>query len=328
MIKIRKALLSICFLAGVSASVLFGVSACDRVEDKTRHETKQAPEPLEVTNFVEFDATGMRFVGPDTISSGWTTIRLNNKDDMLHFGMLVRLPEHVTATMYSDDLGAKFQQGYNLMLEGRNEEAGVVFGSLPGWVQELSYHGGPGFVSGNMSAESTQYLEPGNYVVECYIKSDQIFHSYSPVPGMLTMMFPMTVTDSAGGMAEPEANATLTINETGMRLTEGALKAGDNSVRVRFDTQIRYPSFVGQDVHVVRVDTDADVRAALDWMDWQKPGGLLVPSPVTFVGGINDVMPAGSTAYFTVDLSPGRYAFISETPEADKKGLLMEFEIP
>jgi hypothetical protein len=39
-------------------------------------------------------------------------------------------------------------------------------------------------------------------------------------------------------------------------------------------------------------------------------------------------MPAGSTAYFTVDLSPGRYAFISETPEADKKGLLMEFEIP
>jgi hypothetical protein len=271
MIRIKKTLLFICFQAGVLANVLFGVSACDRVEEKTG----QAPEPLEVTNIVELDATGMRFVGPGTISSGWTTIRLNNKDDMLHFGMLVRLPEHVTATMYSDDLGAKFQQGYNLMLEGRNEEAGVVFGSLPGWVQELSYHGGPGFVSGNMSAESTQYLEPGNYVVECYIKSDQIFHSYSPIPGMLTMMFPMTVTDSAGGMTEPEANATLTINETGLRLTEGALKAGDNSIRVRFDTQIRYPSFVGQDVHIIRVDTDADVQRPSTGWTGRTQGGCL-----------------------------------------------------
>ena len=97
--------------------------------------------------------------------------------------------------------------------------------------------------------------------------------------------------------------------------------------RVNFASQVRYPSFVGQDVHVVRIDTDADIRSALDWMDWQQPGGLLVPSPVTFIGGINDVMPAGSTAYFTADLSPGRYAFISEAPNADEKGLFMEFEI-
>jgi hypothetical protein len=38
-------------------------------------------------------------------------------------------------------------------------------------------------------------------------------------------------------------------------------------------------------------------------------------------------MPAGSTAYITVDLSPGSYAFIGEAPEADKKGLLMKFEV-
>ena len=320
MTKIHNTLVIVCFMA----SVLVAVSACDRAEDKAR----QTPETAEATNTLELDATGMRFTGTDTISSGWATIRLNNKDNMLHFAMVVRLPEGVSATMYSDDLGAKFQQGYNLMLEGRNDKAGEVFGSLPDWISGLSYHGGPGFISGNMSAESTQYLEPGNYVVECYIKSNQIFHSYSPVPGMLTMMFPLTVTDTAAGMAEPEANATLTISETGMRLSEGTLKAGENSIRVRFGSQTRYPSFVGQDVHVLRVDSDTDIQAALNWMDWQKPEGLLVPSPVTFIGGINDVMPAGSTAYFTVDLSPGRYAFISEAPEADKKGLLLEFEIP
>jgi len=246
---------------------------------------------------------------------------------MLHFAMLVRLPDGVTINMYSDDLGAKFQQGYNLMLEGRNEEVATIFGSIPDWVTKLSYHGGPGFISGNRSAEATQYLEPGNYVLECYIKSNDIFHSYSPVPGELAMMFPLKVTETPGRMAEPEANATLIINKEGIQLSEGALKEGNNSIRVKFDTQIRYPSFVGQDVHIARIDKGSDIQAALNWMDWQTPTGLLVPSPVTFVGGINDVMPAGSTAYFAVDLSPGNYVFISETPDADKKGLLTKFEI-
>jgi hypothetical protein len=276
---------------------------------------------------LEIDAIGMRFKGGNTISSGWTTIRLNNKDNMLHFAMVVRLPDGVTANMYSDDLGSIFQQGYDLMLEGRNEEVATVFASIPKWASKLTYHGGPGFISGNKSAEATQYLDPGNYVVECYIKSGGVFHSYSPVPGELTMLLPLRVTDTPGNMAEPKANATLTINEAGVQLTEGELKPGKNSIRVKFDTQIRFPSFVGQDVHVIRINTDTDIQAALDWMDWQKPQGLLVPSPVTFIGGINDVMPAGSTAYFTVDLSSGNYAFISETPEADKKGLLLEFEI-
>ena len=91
--------------------------------------------------------------------------------------------------------------------------------------------------------------------------------------------------------------------------------------------QIRFPSFVGQDVHVIRINSDVDIQAALDWMDWQAPNGLLVPSPVTFLGGVNDVMPSGSNAFFSMNLSPGRYAFIGEAPEADKKGLLLEFEI-
>jgi len=312
----RNILMSIC--------ILVSVYACDRAED-TSENISEAGVP---ENLLEINAAGMRFEGGNTISSGWTTIRLNNKDNMLHFAMVVRLPDGVTANMYSDDLGAKFQQGYNLMLEGRNEEVAAVFGSIPEWVHKLSYHGGPGFISGNGSAESTQYLEPGNYIVECYIKSEGIFHSYSPVPGMLAMIFPLTVTDTPGNMVEPEANATVTINETGIRLTGGALKTGENSIRVKFDTQIRYPSFVGQDVHIVRIDKDADIQAALNWMDWQQPQGLLVPSPVTFIGGINDVMPAGSEAFFTADLTPGRYAFISEAPEADKKGLFVEFDIP
>jgi hypothetical protein len=314
--RVRKALFVVFIVAGLTA--------CDRPEDGARYISK-ADDPI---NIVEISAAGMRFEGGGSISSGWTTIRLNNQDNMLHFAMVVRLPDGVTANVYSDDLGAKFQRAYDLMLEGKDEEVTAVFGSMPDWVSRLTYHGGPGFISGNGSAEATQYLEPGDYILECYIKSNGIFHSYSPDPGKLAMLLPLKVTDIPGNMAEPEANATLTISESGIQLTEGDLKTGKNSIRVKFDTQIRYPSFVGQDVHIMRINTDADIQSALNWMDWQKPEGLLVPSPVTFIGGINDVMPAGSTAYFSADLSPGRYAFISETPEADRKGLLMEFKIP
>jgi hypothetical protein len=321
MTNIGKALLFTCIFAGVSA--------CDRPEKSTAYKSTadksvQADDPI---NILEINAAGMRFEGGNSITSGWTTIRLNNKDNMLHFALVARLPDGVTANMYSDELGSKFQQAYNLMLEGKSEEVATVFGSIPEWVTQLTYHGGPGFISGNMSAESTQYLEPGNYVVECYIKSNGIFHSYSPVLGELAMMLPLEVTGQPGNMTEPEANATLEIDETGFQLTEGALTTGENSIRVKFNTQVRFPSFVGQDVHVVRVNSDEDIQAAISWMDWQNPTGLLVPSPVTFMGGINDVMPAESTAYFTVDFSPGRYAFIGEVPEADQKGLLMEFEI-
>lgn len=320
----ERALMSIC--------ILTSVAACDRPTEQTKELSEAVSPPKaepvqDLVNVLEIDASGMRFQGSNTISSGWTTIRLNNKDNMLHFGMVVRLPDGVTATMYSDDLGSAFQKGYDLMLEGRNEEVAAVFGGIPDWVPGLTYHGGPGFISGGDVAESTQYLEPGNYIIECYIKTNGIFHSYSPVAGQLAMLLPLTVTETPGGMKEPSANVTLTIDESGLRLTEGELQVGKNSIRVNFDTQIRFPSFVGQDVHIVRVNAGDDIQAALNWMDWQTPDGLLVPSPVTFLGGINDVMPPGSTAYFTADLSPGHYAFIGEAPEADVKGLLLEFEI-
>lgn len=63
-------------------------------------------------------------------------------------------------------------------------------------------------------------------------------------------------------------------------------------------------------------------------MNWADPKGLISPQPkgIIFLGGVND-MPAGSTGYFTADLSPGKYAFISEVPNALSKGLLKTFEV-
>lgn len=277
-------------------------------------------------NLLEVSASGMRFQGDSTVPAGWTTIRMNNLDSMLHFAIVVRLPDGVSVDDYHDDLGEKFQRGYEFMLAGKNEEAGAVFGAMPPWVGQISYWGGPGFASGHKTAEATVFLEPGNYVLECYIKTNGVFHSYSAQGAKLAMLHPLTVTEAEAETAEPQANATLTISDSGTVLTDGTLVAGENNIRVIFETQNRYPSFTGQDVHLMRVSGDGDTQKALNWMDWRTPHGLLVPAPVEFLGGLND-MPAGETGYFKVNLTPGKYAFIGETDEADKKGLLMAFEV-
>lgn len=65
------------------------------------------------------------------------------------------------------------------------------------------------------------------------------------------------------------------------------------------------------------------------WMNWTDPKGLITPAPegVTFLGGVND-MPAGRKGYFEAELTPGRYAFISEVPNSMSKNMLREFIVP
>ena len=38
-------------------------------------------------------------------------------------------------------------------------------------------------------------------------------------------------------------------------------------------------------------------------------------------------MQAGSTGYFYADLTPGKYAFISEVPNSKSKGLFKVFDV-
>jgi hypothetical protein len=76
----------------------------------------------------------------------------------------------------------------------------------------------------------------------------------------------------------------------------------------------------------MRVDNDESIAEAGAWLDWRNKDGLEDPSPVTFLGGIND-MPEGSHSYFTVDLAPGNYAFIAEVPSPEELGLVLPFTV-
>lgn len=285
-----------------------------------------APTPGPVPHVVEIRAVGKTFQGPSEIPSGWTTFRFVNASSMVHFGILDVPPEGVTIQTLSDDVMEPFQEAMDAMNAGDEEGANAAFAKIPGWIAELGRSGGPGMLSAGRTGETTVYLEPGHYIMECYVKSDGVFHTTSPGPGQIGMMLDLTVTDQPSGAPEPEADVTLAVRNSGFELAGGAFEPGLNTIRVDFVEQQALPSFVGNDVHLMRVDGPDSIALADAWMDWRSPDGLEDPGPVAFLGGIND-LPAGSHGYFTVNLEPGDYAFIAEMPAPQAAGFVLPFTV-
>ena len=103
---------------------------------------------------------------------------------------------------------------------------------------------------------------------------------------------------------------------------------GKHVFSVFYKNQKHHENFMQHDINLVKLEAYASEDKLEAWMDWSDPKGLITPVPdgITFLGGVND-MPAGSTGYFYADLKPGKYAFISEVPNARSKGLLKVFDV-
>jgi hypothetical protein len=277
-------------------------------------------------NVLELEVQGMSFVGNDTIKSGWTTIRVINGGGMTHHALVYRLPDGVTAEMVDEQVVEPIQMSLTAAIAGDPEKAAKIAATIPVWVSDLTWLGGPGMMSDGVNGEATMYLEPGNYIVECYVKTNGVQHNYNPEPGEFGMVFPLTVVADDGGMAEPDANVTLTLSNTGYEISDGAFVPGENSVRVRFDEQRLYNNFVGHDAHVFRIDDDTDVESAARWPDFFPVDGQETPAPAKFVGGIHD-MPQGAIGYFRINLEPGDYGITAEIPNAKENGFFKRFSV-
>jgi len=105
-------------------------------------------------------------------------------------------------------------------------------------------------------------------------------------------------------------------------------KRGRRQVRChRLCTLEKVGIILSHDVHLARLEDETDLDALGAWMDWSQPTGLDTPPPAVFLGGTHE-MQAGETAYFTVTLEPGRYAWIAEVPNPASKNMLKSFTIP
>ena len=283
------------------------------------------------------------------ISAGWTTITFDNQTDHTHIAYLGKLPqaaieaadedganlldyyvEHVTRPFqwFMDSLDpAKEPDPDDLSDKYTNLDEEVIF---PGWFMNLLPSGGAGFISGHMTSRTSVELEPGKYIVECYVKNDESeFHSYL---GMIDLL---TVTEGRAG-TEPEATLDLSLSTDGIDVAE-KVRPGRQTVAVHVEDQQIYEHLLGHDVHLVRLDHRTTLDDVNGWMNWMTPDGLVSDGtePGTFLGGVQTIVTPGllegtetKTAYFDVDLNPGAYAWISEVPDPAENGFLKPFSVP
>ncbi len=270
-------------------------------------------------NVVEVVATGLAFEAPDSIPSGWTTFRLLNESPLTHFVLIDLLPEGKTFADSENEVIPVFQDGMDLLNEGRTSEGFVEFERLPAWYADITFNGGPGLLAPGKTGETTVYLVPGTYVLECYVKTAGRFHS---ADGMARQL---VVTGEPSNAPEPTGTLALSVSANGIVMQE-LPAAGMHTVKVEFVDQMVHKNFLGHDVHLVRLENDTNLAELAAWMDWVNVNGLATPAPAEFLGGTHE-MPAGSVAYFTVDLSPGNYAWIAEVPDPLEKGMLVTFTV-
>ncbi|MDQ4107059.1 MAG: hypothetical protein M3157_07820, partial [Actinomycetota bacterium] len=266
--------------------------------------------PQPAPRVVDVTAVDYAFRAPEAIPAGWTTIRFRNDGEEHHMVFMSRLPEGRTVEEYERELSAPFARAWNAIQEGRadQEEAlSMIFQAMPEWFPKVEFVGGPGIVAPGVTSEVTMNLEPGNYVLECYIKTPD-----GEIHYMEGMIRPLTVSERHSDVPTPSSDIRVTLSNFDMAV-EGNLTPGRRTVAVHVAENPEQG--FGHSVHVARLDPGTDVQEVVEWMNWFALDGLRTPAPAHFVGGMHP-MPARQTAYFTVNLERGRYLFVSEATGA------------
>lgn len=273
-------------------------------------------------HIVEIITNHMDFQMPDSVNSGWTTFKYVNNSTETHFFLLDKYPVGKSIEDTEREIGPVFQKGMDLINEGKSEEGIKAFDDLPEWFYQVVFVGGSGLVSpGHISLTSLK-LEPGYYIVECYVKMPNgQFHS---TMGMAKELVVMTDTND---MTAPKSSHKIKVSNKGIQFKD-SISSGNHIFSVHFKDQIVHENFVGHDINLVRLGDVFEISELEAWLNWADPKGLVTPAPsgFTFLGGVND-MPAGSVGFFEIDLQPGKYVLISEVPNSISKNLYKPFVV-
>jgi hypothetical protein len=294
------------FVTTLAALLLTG---CQPAE-VTETETAESPaEQLAATDpsIVDIKAVDFAFEAPNEIASGWVTFRFANEGSQEHFALLWKLPQGKTIDDYSAEVGEVFGSIWERYEAGEidRDGTGAALGEeLPEWFfTEAVASGGPALTEGGATSETTVFLEPGTYVAECYVKSPEgVWHN------LMGMMQEITVTTEANDASPPEADVEMTLSNYQI-VIEGALVAGSQTVAVHVEDTPE--GFMAHDINLFRIDDEAQLAEIVEWMDWMDLQGFRAPAPGYSLGGVEH-LAAGSVGYFTVELEPGLYAWISE----------------
>ncbi|HEX5387315.1 MAG TPA: hypothetical protein VFW66_11475 [Gemmatimonadales bacterium] len=216
------------------------------------------------------------FDAPAETPAGLTTIRLVNKGPSLHHIQLIKLADGKTP----EDFFAALKAG----------------GPPPAWATDA---GGPNPPEPGSTAEATTVLEPGTYLITCFVPgADGVPHI------MKGMARPLKVTGAIpANQTEPAADETISLVDYSFQLAK-PLTAGRHVIRVENH---------GTQSHELVLVRLAEGKSPKDFADWafHQEG----PAPGALYGGVSAIMP-GTHQFASVDLPAGNYALICFVPDA------------
>ena len=141
-------------------------------------------------------------------------------------------------------------------------------------------------------SNATMVLEPGNYVLVCYVGSARADKNRHHV--LKGMFHGLTVRPGSASAAEmPRADVIARITGAGQIELQGTLRRGPQRIRVINETAKSH-EFI---VH--RLITGLSAQEAVTW---NRAAGT--PHPVASIGGFADV-PPGATLTTTIDFGVG-----------------------
>jgi hypothetical protein len=257
------------------AAFALAVGACATKTPASKDSTAPAAA-AEVPNVVVVKTTDFAFQAPDTARAGRTIIRLEtNAGREIHQVGIIRLDSAKTPADF-----------FNAM---------KTPGPLPKWAVEIAGVNPP---APGQAAEATLDLEPGSYLLVCFVPSpDGVPHIAKG------MSRPLTVTGSAVAATTLPADIEMKLTDYAFALSQ-PLTAGSHVIRVVNDAQQTH------EVQVVRLapgKTAADVAKWIEKMDGPPPG-----EPLSGISGLG----VGRAASFPLTLTPGEYALLCFIPDA------------
>lgn len=215
-------------------------------------------------------ATDYAYTGiPGEVAAGWVTVHMVNHGHELHMLATMNVPHGFTAATLIDSL--------------------LHNGHLP---HDLREWGGPNAVAAGDTGTVVMHLEPGEYVLGCFVQSADTRTHFAK-----GMMGTIRVTGASAKSVAPRSDHLVTLSSYAIAMSGPTLRSGLDTLRIHNAASERH------DLVVLKVAPGRSVADVLAWFTNPPPAGA--PAATAVAG--TTALHSGEDAFISGHFVPGTY---------------------